>query len=86
MPEPEFHAATLDALLWTPPAISLQSGESAEDEKGAALRQAVERLCADAEAELYVQARGLSIISDQKADASSHRFRRCWRLARCITT
>lgn len=63
MPEPEFHAATIDAL-WRPPSRST----SAEGEAGIALRQAVERLCAAAEEAVRAGAR-LLLISDQKADA-----------------
>lgn len=62
MPEPEFHATTIDAL-WTPP-----SDEHTDEAKGAALRQAVARLCTAAEEAVRAGAR-LLVVSDQKADA-----------------
>ena len=64
MPEPEFHAATIEAL-WKPPTDAEERAASAG---GIALRQAVERLCTAAEEAVRSGAR-LLIISDQKADA-----------------
>ncbi len=68
MPEPEFRAATIDAL-WTPPSISSQLGGRADDGEGNgdALQKATERLCLAAEEAVRAGVR-LLIISDKQAD------------------
>ena len=66
MPEPEFRAATLDAL-WIRPTTNDTEGDVTEDSNGTALRKAVERLCLAAEEAVRAGVR-LLILSDQQTD------------------
>ena len=74
MPEPEFRAATLQAVWQRPTDTSAQNGEQPTTEgnavAGAALRAAVEGLCLAAEEAVRAGVR-LLIISDQAADAQA---------------